>query len=301
MNDIAIKDPQLSSGLLRALSDEEIEGYQIDGAYAVRGIVPLDWIEYMREAVDDVLADPGPFGHNFNDKDKPGRFFGDLFTWLSNDRFRRLVLDSPLVEMAASAMRSSSVNFFYDQLLVKEPGTDSRTPWHHDLPYWPLKGTQIVSIWLPLDPVSPDNGVVTYIKGSHRWGRWFRPEPFGTETPEEMPGYDEADFSFPDCEPIPDFDADADQYEFITWTLEPGDCILHHPLTVHGAPGNRTRDRRRRAIAMRYTGDDARFDPRPGTFTSYMPPPVGDPGIAAGDPLTCEVFPRIWPRAESAG
>ena len=29
------------------------------------------------------------------------------------------------------------VNFFFDQLIVKEPGTAQRTPWHQDLPYGP--------------------------------------------------------------------------------------------------------------------------------------------------------------------
>ena len=299
MNNATMGEARLSDTLLRELTEDEIEGYQRDGAYAVRGIVPQDWIDYMREAVDAVLAAPGPFGHNMDADDEPGRFFGDLFTWRSDARFRRLVLDSPLAALAAAAMGSQTVNFFYDQLLVKEPGTETRTPWHHDLPYWPLKGNQIVSIWLPLDPVGPENGAVSYVKGSHKWGRWFRPEPFGNRVPDD-PNIDPADFAFPDCEPIPDIDAEADRYEFATWTLEPGDCILHHPLTVHGAPGNLTRNQRRRAIALRYTGDDARYDPRPGTFTSYMPPPIGDPGLAPGDPMTCEVYPRIWPKGAAA-
>ena len=30
------------------------------------------------------------------------------------------------------------LHVFYDQLRIKEPGTVKRTPWHHDMPYWPL-------------------------------------------------------------------------------------------------------------------------------------------------------------------
>ena len=35
-------------------------------------------------------------------------------------------------------MASGSVDFFYDQLFVKEPGTAHPTPWHQDQPYWPV-------------------------------------------------------------------------------------------------------------------------------------------------------------------
>jgi len=46
------------------------------------------------------------------------------------------------------------VRFFYDQLFVKEPGSPVPTPWHHDLTFWPIRGQQIASIWMPLDPVT---------------------------------------------------------------------------------------------------------------------------------------------------
>jgi len=65
-------------------------------------------------------------------------------------------------------MGATRVNFFYDQLLVKEPGTREGTPWHQDQPYWALSGLQVCSLWLPLDPVSEEVGV-EYVCGSHRW------------------------------------------------------------------------------------------------------------------------------------
>ena len=38
-------------------------------------------------------------------------------------------------------------------VLVKEPGTKEKTPWHHDQPYSPIDGADIISFWIPLDPV----------------------------------------------------------------------------------------------------------------------------------------------------
>jgi len=74
--------------------------------------------------------------------------------------------------------------------------------------------------------------------------------------------------------------------------MAPGDVLAHHLLTLHGAPGNRTPDRRRRAIAFRYAGDDATYIDRP-----VGPKPIRDPGLKRGDHFGCELFPQVWPRA----
>ena len=75
-----------------------------------------------------------------------------------------------------------------------------------------------------------------------------------------------------------------------------GNIFHHHPLTIHGAPGNRTSDRRRRALAVRYTGDDARYAPRPGTFMEMesVRAHVPAPGLQSGDPLGGDLFPEVW-------
>jgi ectoine hydroxylase-related dioxygenase (phytanoyl-CoA dioxygenase family) len=284
----------LANEPLRSLTAVEIAEYEKNGAAVVRQMLPLEWIELMRDAVEDVLANPGRFGVNYNASEKKGRFFGDLFSWLDNDDFRRFAQESPLPIIAAQATRSERMNFFYDQLLVKEPDTVERTPWHQDLPYWPLQGEQIISLWVPLDAVTPESGSVIYIQGSHRWDSWFQPQSFNANPKVMEPEHPFGD----DFDPLPDIDADPDTYVQLCWELEPGDLILHHPRTVHGAGGNRSFSQRRRAIAMRYTGDDVRYDPRPGNFVS-MVVDLGlleDPGISAGSRLDCELFPRVLPR-----
>ncbi|GBM03869.1 hypothetical protein AVEN_225047-1, partial [Araneus ventricosus] len=32
------------------------------------------------------------------------------------------------------------VAFYHEHVLVKEPGTDKETPWHHDQSYYPIDG-----------------------------------------------------------------------------------------------------------------------------------------------------------------
>ena len=256
------------------------------GATVLRDVLPPEWVERMGRAVDAELAGASPTGAEYG-RDG-GRFYGDFFLWLRNDEFRQFAFDSPLPALAAKLMGSSRVNLFYDQLFVKEPGSVERTPWHQDLPYWPVTGEQVLSIWTPFDTVGPENGVVAYVAGSHRWGRVFRPQAF-----DEKNAVAFADSPY---EAMPEISEKT--HQLISWDLQPGDVLVHHGLTVHGAPGNSTSDRRRRALAVRYTGDDARYDPRAGTFMGMesVKQNIGGPDISPGDQMGGRLFPQVWPR-----
>ena len=183
-------------------------------------------------------------------------------------------------------MRASRVNVFYDHLMVKEPGAISRTPWHQDLNYWPVEGEQVCSVWIAFDYVDRSNGAMEFVAGSHRTGRRFQPFDFRNTDAVETDEF----------EPLPDVDAHRDAFRILTWDLEPGDAVVFSALTLHGASGNETRDRRRRALSIRYTGDDARCVKR-----KKMSRLLRDPGLRVGDRMDCELFPVAWPRPARSG
>src|SRR6185369_14278374 len=115
--------------------------------------------------------------------------------WLQSEVVAEFVKCSGLGQLAGTIMNCDIVRLFSDQLLVKEPGALKRTPWHQDLLYWPLSGEQILSIWIPLDAATPDTGVVTYVKGSHLWGRFLESGPFAGEDEAQGHSGPEVDFA----------------------------------------------------------------------------------------------------------
>lgn len=266
--------------LRRAITDDEIRTYQEDGIVRLRGLFDLEFVEMLREAAEECMsADPSDLTMEIADlQDKDGRFFFDTFLWLRNEKCRRFVHDSAAAEIAGRLMQSSKANIFFDQWLIKEPGTMIETPWHHDMPYWPVLGDHVSTLWLALDPVTAETGAVEYVKGSHLWGQRLKPQSFSgtTRFDEELPE-------------VPDIEAERDKHEFISYDLEPGDCTVHHGLLVHHAPGNASAERRRRAYVTRWTGDEARFHPHDGV--QHMPP---FPDIPAGGPLDSDLWPVVW-------
>jgi len=266
-----------------AATDALVAQFWEDGACCLRGAFEAGWIEHLRAAVEEDLANPGPIALDYTRPGRPGRFFGDIGLWAIKPAFRAFVEQSPAAEIAQRFLGSRKVNLLYDHLFVKEPGTTERTPWHQDQPYWPVAGRQVLSIWLALDPVTEASSGVVYVKGSHRWTQRFRPSHFGGEDVyRDLPG-----------EPFPDIEAERDRHAFLRWDCEPGDCILHHALTLHGAPGNSSSERRRRAYATRWTGDDVTYAPVKGQPRIT----VETPQLVPGAPLAGPVFPQLWPRS----
>jgi ectoine hydroxylase-related dioxygenase (phytanoyl-CoA dioxygenase family) len=94
---------------------------------------------------------------------------------------------------------------------------------------------------------------VRYGRGSHRSDEVYRPNLFVSTMP--IPGTEGA--------LVPDVDA-LGSAEVLTFATEPGDVVVHHARTLHAAGGNRSAATRRRAISVRYCGDDARVLRRTG-------------------------------------
>lgn len=263
----------------RAITEAEIRTYESDGIVLLKGLFDADWVRFMQDAAERSLSDPGELHFEFaQERQDPGRFFFETFSWLHNAGCSAFVHRSPAAAIAGTIMRSAKINIFFDQWLIKEPGTPTRTPWHHDLPFWPVDGNQICTLWLALDPVTVGTGAVEYVAGSHRWGQRFKARSFS--------GVDRYGEDLPD---VPDIEAMRDRLTLVQHELEPGDCTVHHGLTVHGSPGNFSETTRRRAYVTRWAGDDAVYYPRPNI--QKIP---RDPGIPAGAPLDCDLWPVVW-------
>ncbi len=258
------------------LGTDALATYQADGIVCLRQVFPMHWIDFLREATEDAMAHPGPHAEEYA-KPGGGRFFGDIEVAERHETFMRFAMESPAAEIAGRVMQSQKINFFYDQLLVKEPGANERTPWHQDQPYWAVAGRQVCSIWLPLDPVTQET-CVEYVAGSHAWPE-FSPYHFADGTAYEGTGLPQ----------LPDIEAERERHRIVSFAMEPGDCLVFQAMIVHGAPPNHSPNRRR-ALATRWTGDDARYCVRPGEVGI----PTQDPGLRHGDLMDCERFPVAW-------
>ncbi len=262
------------------IEQSAIDSFNKDGVVPLRQIIGARDLERLAQAIEDDIAEPGPFYHGY--ESEQGRFHGNLRLWQSHNTFRDLCLNSELPRIAQRFFSSEKVNLLYDQLFVKEAHMSQRTRWHNDQPYWPVRGSQVLSFWIALDKTTQENGRLEFIRGSHKWDRWFQPETFGKTS--AIAQYERN----PEFEDIPDIEADRASYDIISWDLEPGDVYVFSAMTVHGAGGNTLHDRRRRGYTIRYTGDDVVYDLRPG-----LSKPLLCEALVPGGPMDCDQYPVL--------
>lgn len=264
----------------RYVTDADIDAYARDGAVCLRGVL-AGWLGEIAAGIEENLRAPGPYAAENIGAGGSGSFFDDYCNWQRIQPFRRVIEESPAAEAAAAIMRSETAQFFHDHVLVKEPGTSKATPWHQDIPYYFVEGGQTVSFWAPVDPVR--EATLRCIAGSHRWEKMVLPVKW----------LDDSSFYAAEGEylPVPDPDAEPGRYRVLEWAMEPGDVVLFHYRTVHGARANMS-SARRRAFSMRWVGDDARYTTRPGRTS----PPFPGHGMRDGERLRADWFPVLWPR-----
>ncbi|WP_390347415.1 phytanoyl-CoA dioxygenase family protein [Variovorax boronicumulans] len=262
------------------VDDALVAQFQRDGAVCIRQLLTADELALLQGGIEANLAAPSPRAKVASRPDDPGRFFEDFCNWQEIDAFGRFIRQAPLAQLAQRLMGSDTVRLYHDHLLVKEPGTRQRTPWHQDQPYYNIEGMLNVSMWIPVDPVSRA-ATLEFVAGSHK-GPWLMPRTFMDNHAKWFP-----EGSLDD---LPDIEGARERFPIVGWDIEPGDFVCFHMLTLHAAAGVEGPNRRR-VFSVRFLGDDIRHAPR-----SWKTSP-DFPGLAerlpAGAPMDDPLFPLL--------
>lgn len=264
------------------VAEDAVSAYARDGVVVVRGLMSPDELAMIETGLTKALNDRSPAAVVASEADDPGLFVEDFCRWSEIDEIGRAALSSGVPKAAAELMDSPSARFYHDHILVKEPGTRQRTPWHQDQPYYNVNGHGI-SAWIPIDAV-PKAGCPEFWAGSHL-GPWRLPRTF----------LDREAKWFPEgtLDELPDIEADRSRYDIRSWALTPGDVVFFDFLTVHSAPGFPF-EGSRRVLSLRYLSADARHAKRPWKTSPDFP--GLDQELADGAPFDHPYFPLAWPR-----
>ena len=144
----------------RVLSDEELEGLRQrseDIAEDRTTHVPSRYIQLEAAFRDDATP-------RIDTVRKMTQlcYFDDLF---------QAVAKKPEIVDAIEDLLGPNIKFYTDQLMMKPRYNGTVTDWHQDSPAWPFFVPQDhVSCWVALDDATVENGCMTVIPGSHKWG-----------------------------------------------------------------------------------------------------------------------------------
>lgn len=250
---------------MSVLSDVELETYRRDGLIFPDFRLDSATIDVLRDALDALLARnpdadrniiicPHLTGYG------PLAVEGDP-VWLEVAR------RSDILDMVAQIM-GPDVILWGTTLFGKPAGTGQVIPWHQDAPHWPIEPKATTSVWIALDPCTPENGCLRYIPGTHHGEV---PHISINDKPE---GKDAA------VRLILDPDA-AREDKARDVLLEPGQMAILDTWLVHGSNPNRS-PHRRAAFGLRFMPATSFFDHangdeaarRAGAVTDYNSRPL---------------------------
>ena len=285
-----------SSDPTRSITQSEISSFASDGVVHLPDIVEKDWIELLGLSLQQMLNDPKMFADltalssDLNETQslaalteneiKGGRFLSGVDHWKEDKNFAAFAKISPLPSIVAELMNSKKVYLYEDSVLIKEPDTAEETVFHQDLGYFHLEGESICTVWVPLDHVDHETGSVVYLRSSHKNKKVFKPNWFVVNEP--LPDTKGKD--------LPNIEIDDKKLDLVRFDTKPGDLVVHHALTLHGAGANSSAARQRRAVSVRYCGDDSTYKIRPGA-----PKKPHHENIRTGEPVVDHPdCPLVW-------
>ena len=99
----------------------------------------------------------------FPENNKANRFLSLEMMWIESPIIRQYVLSPRIAKISADLLSVKSVRLYHDNALSKEPGC-GRTPWHYDDHHFPLETNDVVTAWMPAQPVPQAMGPLSFAK-----------------------------------------------------------------------------------------------------------------------------------------
>ena len=129
-----------------------------------------------------------------------------------------------------------NIALWNSSLFAKPARVGTRTPWHQDGEYWPIKPLATCSVWIALDDSTIENGCLKFLPGSHG-KKELEAHHFNNADGLSLPL--ELDKKF------------IDETKAVDIVLEAGQISLHDVFLMHASEPNRS-DKPRRAMTLRF-------------------------------------------------
>ena len=271
------------------MSKSEIEKYNNDGAVFLKNKFDIKWIEKLKKGIEKDIKNPSPRFKSHTIKSKAPAYLEDYWTWDLVPEFKDFVFNSPYAEIASELMSANKINLVMDNWFLREAGSRSSTPFHHDVSYFDMEGTMCV-LWLPLQFTGKDEGVA-WVKGSHLWNKLFLRVLF--KDGHKVEG-NECVINGKKYELPPNILGNKDKYEFLKWDCEPGDCVIFNMKTLHGTLNSSIPKKTLSRYTLRVAKEDTKIS-YVGDWTSYnYRKAMQDAGYKEGDKLGGKMFPTLF-------
>jgi phytanoyl-CoA hydroxylase len=227
------------------MNNETKSQYDRDGYCCVRSLLAESEVFGLKEYVKVYVKKFAP------------RLEGRNINWLNKEKglvnsIHKTDLDpeSPITQLLHSDKLIDRASEFFGEkalprvgeIFFKPAQQGMRSPMHQDNYYWCLKPANALTVWLSLTGADHENGGVGYYVGSHKLGILDHVDSFAPGSSQMVK---------PDLLP--------EKSQMVIPSLNPGDALFHHSLTIHGSEAN-TSMRDRVGVTLQYQAKSCEID-----------------------------------------
>jgi chlorinating enzyme len=213
------------------LTDNEIHQYHKNGYVTPDFRLPTDLVEQIRERHARLLT-------------KHPEFTNYCPALLAYDTgFLDVARHADILNMVEQLI-GPDFALWNSSFFAKPAGGGHATPWHQDGEYWPIRPLATCTVWIALDPATPENGCLEVIPGSHK-----------QQTLLQHNTSDRQNITLNQELAASQYDAGAAQ----PIVLETGQISLHDVYLVHGSAANDS-SQSRRGMTLRFMPTTSVYD-----------------------------------------
>jgi len=147
-----------------SLTEEEVKQYQEKGWIVPKWEIPQDLIAEMRQEYEALLERNPQVESDIILA--PHQTNGGSMGIKGSEKWLEFASRPELMAIARQLI-GDDIILWGTTLFGKPPHNGKETPWHQDGGYYPIRPLETLTMWIPLDDVTPDNGPMKFIPGSH--------------------------------------------------------------------------------------------------------------------------------------
>ena len=274
--------PNLEKLTTDAIEDELIAPYKVtkdqslaflrDGFIKLPNVLSRGAVTRLRQELLKLLNE----AYDIKLVGSSNRFLSLEMMWVGNAVIRSYVLSPRIAKISADLLGVKSVRLYHDNVLAKEPGC-GRTPWHCDDHHFPLATQDVVTAWIPDQPIPDAMGPLASAK------------PLSVFELVKDVDFNKFNTSY-DKQVSEAFMLNNVAIEDAPFEM--GEVSFHHNRSFHTAARNRT-TQMRVVLANTFFADGARVVEQPtmvsGDWQKFIP------GVGPGEIVDSELNPICWP------
>ena len=171
------------------IEQDEIEQFRRDGYLVVEGVLSMDEVAALQHDFDQWVEESRGHDQGWGTT-LDGRARFDLEGDHRADHpslrrvsspteispvYERVALHSRMAAISAQLIGASGARFHHSKINSKLPHTATQVKWHQDFLFTPHSNDDIITALLMVSEVTPQNGPLNVIPGSHKgplWSHW---------------------------------------------------------------------------------------------------------------------------------